>query len=265
MNFYMSLGIIFFGINLILLGCIQPPIESISYYELVKEDPLCSNNECSSEYIVFSNGLVFEKLNKSTNLKAGKTFIGTAPQDKVQEVMDFVKNNIPNSFEEGCDNCQVYHVFYHNGIQTKVYSNSIEKSVKEVKELETKTQELIKSAEAKEKLLFKIVFLRKTLPYKDLHLFGDGTALLEDFGEKNGELLAAKIYSIDGTKVKKFETLLTEKFFSEKDSFNGCVEKGFNYGYVEALKGDKYNLVQTCGNGENDADKLFNELIKEVR
>lgn len=59
--------------------------------------------------------------------------------------------------------------------------------------------------------------------------------------------------------------LIEPSFFQDEDSFIGCAKKGLTHGYVSIVKDDKYALVWTCGNEDNAASRIFNELYYSLK
>ncbi|MFH1448545.1 MAG: hypothetical protein ABIG39_06810 [Candidatus Micrarchaeota archaeon] len=247
----------------LLLGCTgtkPPPQSEGSYYEIVWEHYGCSGGPCFIEYIVTWNGVVMKKEIQG-NIRSRPTILfAKADTALANEEIRYVAENMLQGRNAECEECRIYHVFYHGPEGTKWHAVEAEDASEFVLSVEERSERLFRSSEPQERFFIHLIY-KKSGPTKDIHIFGDGTIIAEDFGKGEGELLSAGTGRIDP---ESLEDIL-DGFFSSQDNFQGCGRMGFEYSYIEAVDGDRYALVETCGAGETPADILFNRVLELVR
>ncbi len=245
--------------------------ENISYIEFADERLDCGRGEiCLIEYIVHSNGLVFakqeEKKQEGSENEAdirigtiGKSIAG----DLIAQSKLFLKSSGKST--EDCDNCRLFHLFYGGTEETQAFTARAENSPVFLAEISGKISKAGESLVPVDPFFLHFVFKPISGNAVDYHFYSDGIVLLEEFGERNGELLLSAVYSLSDEEIKKLKAMVADGYFlSAGSSFENCPEKGFAWGYLEASKGGKYKTVYTCGAGDSAADKLFNDLLEKT-
>jgi hypothetical protein len=252
-----------FSLLLILfLGCTEPepPIGSslrrFSYYEIVWQDYDCSGGPCFIEYVVTENGTMLKKEIRDDIYSKPEITLSRVSSAEAKSEIAFVEKNMPEGDYASCETCKVYHLFYGGLNSTKWHAVRDEDASSFVRSVKERTERLFLSSE-KQGTFFMHLIYKKYGRTKDFHIFKDGAVIMEEFGERSGELLGASAWY---TNPKKFEGSLAGFFDSEGDA-RKCAALGFEYSYIEAIEGDEYGTVDTCGAGSTAADKLFDKII----
>jgi len=82
--------------------------------------------------------------------------------------------------------------------------------------------------------------------------------------KKNGELVSSAIYTINQEDVNFLRDSVTDDYFSSTNNLKNCLDKDLEWGALAIKKGNKYNLVYTCGGSSSTADRLFDELLERI-
>lgn len=241
---------------------------NLSYYEFVYEDLSCEGKSClTEEYIVFSNGLVFEKNEAQSDEKEkAEIRIGTIEKNEAEKLIGYAKN-IPDGLNAGgidCNDCQLFHVFYGDQIQTKAITKRVEDAPESMRKIKEMTEKALEKLESSNPSFVHLVFEPKGESAIDYHFYPDGTVLKEYFGVNNGDLLSSAIYSLNSEETAELTGMIKEDYFKSTDNMEECVKTDLSWGYLEVKKGDAYRTVFTCGTGQSGADKLFKELLNKT-
>jgi len=238
----------------------------MKYYEFVYEDTECKD-ECLTEYIVHSNGLVFPKKETNTGgMINTEIYIGIIDKKKAETLIERTKTDIGNTNTEGidCDSCQLYHIFYGEKEITRSFTTRTENAPGFFKDIEENTSQELKTQTPLEPFFIHLIFKKPKENAIDYHFFPDGTVLKEQFGERNGELLSSAIYTISQKDMDAMKQSTTNDIFASSDNLDRCDKNNLEWGYIEIQKGTSYKLIYTCGTGNSRADKLFSELLKKT-
>jgi hypothetical protein len=236
------------------------------YYELVHEDATCRET-CLTEYIIYSNGLVFLKKEtmeneaRETEIELG-TIGGDRAEDLIQKTEEFIGDS--NTRGVDCRECRLYHVFYGGRGETRSVTEYIEDAPGYIKELESETQDAVEDLNPEDSFFLHLIFKKPGQYAVDYHFNPDGTVLREEFGQRNGELISSQIYSLDPEEVRKLRDSITGEYFTSNSSLENCHINNLEWGYLEIKKDSDYRLVYTCGTGYSAADMLFKELFEKT-
>ncbi|MFH0817366.1 MAG: hypothetical protein V1909_01905 [Candidatus Micrarchaeota archaeon] len=252
---------------LFISGCQQqPPTQATgAYYEIVVENRVCSGELCFSEYMVTESGLIFKKEITGNIHNAPTISLARAAPELARAELGYVKNNIKQSSYPSCTQCTVYHFFYHDSNGTIWYGAKEPEASDFVRSVRSRSEALFLSSEPQESVFVQLVYKKFGGPVVDFHIFGDGTVIHEEFSDWEAPLLSARMGTIDPIGIDS----AISGFFEYTDDGvypEACARRGFEYSSLEASKGNgaTYNLANTCGAGNSNADIAFNKLLALV-
>ncbi|MCX6778559.1 MAG: hypothetical protein NT157_06820 [Candidatus Micrarchaeota archaeon] len=250
---------------LVFAGCPNPPPQETkgAYYEIVLQDS-GAEGVIFSEYMVTEGGLVLNKEITGSISNAPKIRVARASPESAKMELEYVKNNIEGSNYPGCEQCAVYHLFYHDANGTVWHAVSEAEASDFVSEVMSRSEALFGNSERQDILFIQLVYKKSGQnPLVDFHIFGDGTVVYEEFSGWNGPLAAASVREVGP---KELESALGAFFQYQDDGIypEACGRKGFEYSSLEAGRGGEYVFANTCGAGNTDADRAFNNLLELV-
>jgi len=247
---------------------IEGNTEDLSYYEIVKENGSCLEN-CFLEYIVMSDGEIMEKHikdfdNKEENginmLKSDKGAVGRM----IRKIKIYLQKYGSNNGVD-CEKCNTYHLYYGGKEVAGSFSVKEEDSNAEIAEIFSSTEILARQSAFSDTQFVHFYYAKKNGAYLDYHIFSNGAVIMEEFGNKNGELSKSRIYRLAPERIRDLQKLVTEDFFVEKNENMICPEKEFIWGYLEIKTKENYNYIYTCANGNKDSDIIFNYLYNNYK
>ncbi|MFH1257395.1 MAG: hypothetical protein ABIG96_03770 [Candidatus Micrarchaeota archaeon] len=227
------------------------PSSTGAYIEIVSSQ----EGSYSLEYIVTDKGLIFRKEGAYPDVP--KIALSKASPEKATALFSRWDGSLVPQDSINCNNCAIYHLFYHDGQETIRYNIEKGSGSTFMENLLAEAEAAYSSGEMQTPFFIQLVYSKAGLA-RDYHFFEDGTVIREDFGPAEGELIDAAVFSIDGRAID----LVTDAPFSSPQPDSSCTK--YDYGYMEIRKGEKYVFSFTCGEGTSAADLLYSKLLMLV-
>ncbi|MBU0758687.1 MAG: hypothetical protein KKG59_02510 [Nanoarchaeota archaeon] len=234
----------------------------LKYFEFVHENPSCEIY-CDIEYIVVSNGMT---LTKTKDFVGREIIIGKIDPVDAEKLVRQTETQLGDLSNGGidCRDCNINHIFYGDKSKTQAFTTYVDEAPEFIQNIHTDTERVLQSQQIPDQFFMNLVFKKNNEFAKDYHFFPDGTVLIEEFGELNGNLISSEIVKIDKSDMDTIRLSIEDGFFTSEDDSDTCWKKKLDYGYIQVLDKDKHNFVFICGIGDSSADRLFNKLVSKV-
>ncbi len=246
---------------LFLQGCATNNSD-LEYLEIVHEIKTC-DPYCSVEYILLSNGMMLKKQSNTEDIIHHEIEFVKIDESVAKEVIESAKQNVFESLNERCYNCDEYTLFFNDKEKSFMYSVNAKNAPLFLKNIKDNLAQLFSSGVATDQFFIQFVYKRIGYNSLDYHIFPDGSVLKEEFAGVDYTLASSEIFLITPEKLNELNNSISEDFFDSQSNLEKCYTKGLEHGYVEILKNDSSKFIWTCGVMESEADLLFNKLLAE--